>query len=124
MSNPNHSAKTNVVDSPHMVLFPNRMMVHIFYGENEIMVYLPKPFPNDMAPEVLDITGKQELRAYREIPIRNGKRHNHIVASYNPKAKFLVIQHRKRSYAVRFPAGVKEICCGGSKTTFREKNAA
>lgn len=96
---------------PFVVTFPQRKMLSISYGRNNIFVFLNKALPDEYMARAEDITD-QSLPIRRDgIPVCSGKHHNRIVASYHPEINQLIILHFKRIYSVKLPPYIKEISC-------------
>lgn len=101
------------LSQPVVGIFPQRTVMYIGYGKNDIFVSLSAPLPSDFMMEVIDITDKPLSFKCKGMSIRNGVHHNRIVASYHSDIRQIIILHFKRIYSVILPDTVKEIYCGG-----------
>lgn len=110
---------------PRIILFPGRTMVYIRYCGNEIFVYLDAPFPDNLPPRVMEIKDDPPPNIWGDsLLIRNGKRHNHIVASFSKKTGQLLILTCGRLFIVEFSSEVNMIHCGGNVYRIKKHTAA
>lgn len=100
-------------DQPFVACNYQKGIVYICYCNNLIQVFLRKPF-NQSESNVIDITDLPIEEYEGRVKIRNGRRNNHIVGTFNKGKNLVVIHHKKRKYAIPIPPESRRIYCGGN----------